>query len=417
MQGQTNSVEALLPDLGANEAAGDKPARNTAPCWHIITCEFPPQSGGVSDYTSSIAKGLAGEGERVHVWCPGPAAPLPQVAGVVAHPELGRITSEDLHRVGKLLDQFPAPRRILVQWVPHGYGYRSMNLRFCWWLNRRVHGHGDRLQIMVHEAYLSFRARSLRQSAVAFVHRLMTMLLMGAAERVWVSIPRWEDCFRPYALGRKVPFQWLPVPSNVALNDDPAGIRTVRQRYVSGDGVLIGHFGTYGWPITSILEPLLLELGREPVSQTILLMGIGSEEFRRTLVQKEPRLEAVLRATGSLADEDLSRHISACDLLMQPYPDGVSGRRTSFMAGLSHGKPVVTTLGRLSEDFWKSADIVPLAPVGDQSAFLALVRRLRGDESERVRLGEAARQLYRQRFDLQYTISSLRSAARGVEEV
>jgi glycosyltransferase involved in cell wall biosynthesis len=414
-------VDAVLPDLGAaarRSGVEDEniQARNPLRCRHIITCEYPPQPGGVSDYTFSLARGLAEQGEQVHVWCPDPSAPPTEAAGVVAHTELGRVTSTDLRRVGKLLDQFPAPRRILVQWVPHGYGYRSMNLRFCWWLYRRVHGHGDRLQIMVHEAYLSFRARSLRQSAVALVHRLMTVLLMRAAERVWVSIPKWEACFRPYALGRNVPFHWLPVPSNVPVNDDPSGILAVRRRYVAGDGVLIGHFGTHGWPVTSILEPILSALGRDSVNQIVLLMGIGSEEFRRAMIQKEPLLESMLRATGPLAGPDLSQHLSACDLLLQPYPDGVSGRRGSFMAGLSHGRPVVTTLGRLSESCWESSGAVPLAPAGDQPALLALVRRLRGDEKERIRLGTAARELYRERFDLEHTVSSLRSTAREVED-
>jgi hypothetical protein len=31
--------------------------------------------------------------------------------------------------------------------------------------------------------------------------------------------------------------------------------------------------------------------------------------------------------------DDLSRHLSACDLFVQRYIDGVSGRRTSLMAG------------------------------------------------------------------------------------
>jgi hypothetical protein len=36
--------------------------------WHLITAEYPPQSGGISDYSHLIATGLAAEGETVHVW-------------------------------------------------------------------------------------------------------------------------------------------------------------------------------------------------------------------------------------------------------------------------------------------------------------------------------------------------------------
>src|ERR1700733_15362311 len=125
---------------------------------HIITPEYPPQPGGVSDYTAQVAEGLAQEGEEVHVWCPG-TADASVFAGVTAgagavhvHRDLGQVTAHDLRTVGEQLDRFPAPRRILVQYVPHGYGRRSMNVPFCIWLWRRARNKGDSLEIMVHEA-------------------------------------------------------------------------------------------------------------------------------------------------------------------------------------------------------------------------------------------------------------------------
>ena len=38
--------------------------------WHIVTSEYPPDVGGVSDYTRQVAEGLARMGDEVHVWCP-----------------------------------------------------------------------------------------------------------------------------------------------------------------------------------------------------------------------------------------------------------------------------------------------------------------------------------------------------------
>ena len=39
-------------------------------CWHILSGEYPPQPGGVSDYTAGLAEGLAKAGAEVHVWVP-----------------------------------------------------------------------------------------------------------------------------------------------------------------------------------------------------------------------------------------------------------------------------------------------------------------------------------------------------------
>ncbi len=378
-------------------------------CWHLITGEYPPQTGGVGDYTYLMATRLAAEGEEVHVWCPS-HSPTPAVtAGTTVHHELGNIGPADLRRVSRELERFSAPRRLLVQWVPHGYGYRSMNLAFCWWLWTRARHHRDHVELIVHEPYLSFVAGALRQNAAALVHRVMAILLLSAASRVWVTIPDWERRLRPYALGRRLPFQWLPIFSNVPVVENPDHVRTVRRQYAAGGQLLIGHFGTFGSLITTLLEPILVALAQVS-GITILLMGHGSEQYRENLIRKETRLANLVQATGKLPAEQLSYHLSACDVMVQPYPDGVSSRRGSFMAGLSHGKPIVTTYGHLSEQLWNNTDAAVVVPVGDTEACIRSVRRLCDDAGERQRVASAALDLYRERFDISHAVAALQQA-------
>ena len=399
-----------MPNDVAEKVLSNPPERAARSCWHLITSEYPPQFGGVSDYTRQLAAGLSGQGDEVHVWCPAGGDDPSAAEGVAVHRDFGRFAPADLRRVGRSLDRFPAPRHVLVQWVPHGYGYRSMNVAFCWWLLQRATRHRDRVELMVHEPFLSFDWASPRQNAVALVHRSMTMLLLRAASRVWISIPGWERILRGYALGRKLAFQWLPIFSNIPAASDPARTQAVRRRYADNGRILIGHFGTFGSLIANLLGPILSALAGDPVNQTILLMGERSEQYRRELIQSEPRLESVIQATGQLSAEELSHHLSACDLLIQPYPDGVSTRRGSFMAGLANGKPIVTTTGWLTEPLWFQSDAVAVAPAGDTPAFLEQVRRLREDAGERLRVASAAGKLYQERFDISHTISSLRQA-------
>ena len=106
-------------------------------CWHLITGEYPPQPGGVSDYTHRLAGGLAAAGDSVHVWCPPAGGATPAVAGVQVHRTLGTVSVADLRRTDALLERFPAPRRLLVQWVPQAFGFYSLNLAFPLWLWRR----------------------------------------------------------------------------------------------------------------------------------------------------------------------------------------------------------------------------------------------------------------------------------------
>jgi glycosyltransferase involved in cell wall biosynthesis len=389
---------------------------------HLITSEYPPQLGGVSDYTRVVASGLAAAGDEVHVWCP-PTEDMTNAAkksdaivddnssGVFVHRELGSFKPADLRRVGKLLDQCSAPRRLLVQWVPHGYGYHSMNMAFCLWLRRRAVSCHDIVEVMVHEPYLTFGGGSWKQSGVAAVHRLMTMVLLDAAERVWMSIPAWEASLRPFALKRSLPFRWLPVASNISVVDDPRGVEAVRARYAPAGEQIVGHFGTYDRNIRELLLKSVPTLLRDCENCTVLLLGHGGESMREALIAKQTQLRGRIHAPGTLSAEALSLHISACDVLLQPYIDGVSSRRTSVMVGLTHGVPISTTSGRLTESIWAESAAVSLAPVEDVTALVKETHALLNDEAKRQRLSVAARTLYQDRFHLKHTIAALRGAA------
>src|SRR5712692_2984692 len=107
---------------------GDREASEfTSTTWHILTPEYPPHLGGVSDYTRLVALGLVEAGDEVHVWGPRGSGGSGETSGLFVHDQLGEFGPTDLGRAGELLNAFPEPRRLFVQWVPHGYGFRSMN--------------------------------------------------------------------------------------------------------------------------------------------------------------------------------------------------------------------------------------------------------------------------------------------------
>lgn len=375
--------------------------------------------GGVSDYTQMVACGLAAAGDEVHVWCPAKGIvksageesnAVDGSPGVFVHRELGAFKPKDLRRVGRQLNQYSGPRRLLVQWVPHGYGLKSMNMAFCLWLRQRAVHYRDEVEVMVHEPYLTFGGGSWKQSGVAAVHRLMTMVLLDAARCVWMSIPAWEAGLRPYAPRRHLPFNWLPVASNIPVVDDAHGIEVVRARYALEGVQIVGHFGTYDRHITELLLNSIPALLRACENCTVLLLGHGSESMRDALTANEPELRGRVQATGTLSAGALSLHISACDVLLQPYIDGVSSRRTSVMVGLTHGVPIVTTSGRLTEPLWTESEAVSLVSVGDVNTLVKETSALLADKAKRLRLSSAAKTLYQDRFDLRHTISALRCA-------
>ena len=372
--------------------------------WHLITGEYPPRLGGVSDYTRAVAAGLALNGCDVHVWCPDSGKP-PLDPGVTVHPVAGTWSSADLRRVDALLDAEPAPRRLLVQWVPHAFGQRSLNVRFCAWVRSRGR-RGDRVDLMVHEAYHAFGEGSWRQDVAAAVHRVMVTLLLQATTRAWVAIPAWADRLRGYTWGRNVAFCWLPVPSNVPVDRDRPAVAAMRAR-LPDLSVIVGHFGTFDvGSRRDLLEtlPAVLDADR---SVGVLLIGRDSDMFRDAFKSAHPAHAPRVAATGAVSLASLSHALQSCDLVAQPYPDGASARRTTLMAALAHGVPAVTTIGRLSERLWAESGAVVTVSAGDLRAFSAAVVALADDAGARRLIGARGLELYAQRFDLPHVIDGL----------
>jgi glycosyltransferase involved in cell wall biosynthesis len=381
--------------------------RQPAP-WHVVTCEYPPQSGGVSDYTYLVAEGLAAHGDQVHIWCPAAKEQAPQVPGVDVRQTLGRFSIADLRSLGRNLDAFPSPRHILVQWVPHGFGYKSVNLPFCLWLWGRAR-RGDTVDLMVHEPFLPFAPGRWRQNAAATVHRIMMRILLRSAGRVWLSTPAWEPLIRPFDWNRERKYQWLPLPSTVPAVNDRAASLQLKDRY-NAAGVLLGHFGTFGPSVTPMLGAIIPPLLQASPGAAMILIGPGSAAFREHLVRDFPGLAPALFAVGQIDARDprLSLHISACDLLIQPYPDGVTGRRTSMMAALSHGRPTITTSGPFTEPMWKESRAVVLTPADDMDALVTSARQLIENPAARAALGESGQAFYRRNFDIEHVVDLLR---------
>ncbi len=119
--------------------------------------------------------------------------------------------------------------------------------------------------------------------------------------------------------------------------------------------------------------------------------------------------KARLHSTGYLSSDRVGDHLAACDLLIQPYPDGVTTRRTSVMTGLARGCPVVTTAGHLTEPLWAEQGAVALVDVGDPARFAAAAEELLRDGEARDRLGARAREVYDAHFSVSRLVHTLRA--------
>jgi glycosyltransferase involved in cell wall biosynthesis len=373
--------------------------------WQIITGEYPPQSGGVSDYSRLIAGGLAASGDEVDVWAPGHHRAELRDAGATIHRFPDHFGPRGL---ATLSHELKPHGRLLVQYVPHAFGAKAMNLAFAAWLfSRRSR---IPIDVMFHEvAFPIMRRQPLRHNVLGLVNRIMAQMVGRSADRIFVAIPDWERRLRPL-VRHSQPIICMPVPSNIPVMNENAASVSIRTRYCPiRDGVLIGHFGTYGEWIAEALKGALVPVLAQHSNASLLLIGSNSETLRSRLVDAHPSLQARVHAAGELNPSEVSRHITATDLMVQPYPDGISGRRTSAMAVLSQGRAMVTTSGDLTESVWSEKAAVAMVQAGDTRKLSHTVEHLIRDEVCRQRLGIAGRRLYWERFDLKHTIAMLRT--------
>jgi glycosyltransferase involved in cell wall biosynthesis len=378
--------------------------------WAVLTGEYPPQTGGVSDYTRLVAGGLAAAGDAVTVFAPPAAGADPRDPGVTVRRLPDWFGPRGLAALGRELARRPRPDRILVQYVPHAFGLRGMNLPFCAWLAcfRRAS-----VWVMFHEVATPWvRGQPWRHQLLGAATAVMAHLLLRRADRVLVSTPSWEPVLRRFRR-RFAPVTWLPVPSNLPGRTDAAAVARARAGFPGG-AVVIGHFGTFGTLIAPLLAATLPALLAADPARLGMLIGRGAAGFADNLARAHPALADRLFAAPGLSDEEAADRLRACDLLVQPFPDGVSTRRTSVMAGLALGVPVVTNEGILTEPVWRESGCAALARRPDPSEILAAAAAvLAAPEPTRAELGRRGAEVYEARFGLRRTVEALRGESAG----
>ena len=370
--------------------------------WHIITGEYPFELGGVADYSRMVARGLAQAGDKVCVWAPAAAVADPNDLRVDVRRLPGNFGPRALISLSRSLVDEP-DSHVLVQYVPHAFGFKAMNLFLCVWLfaQRRFD-----YSIMFHEvAYPIRRGQPLKHNVLGIVQRRMAAIVARRASRVFVSIPNSILLLENLVPGKTI--EWLPVPSSIPVVDDPGGVTSLRHRYSPDNLPLVGHFGTYGVLVAPLLDALLPRILNGHDCRA-LLIGANSIEILARWSKQHPACVDRISATGECEPDALSRAIGACDLMLQPYPDGVSSRRTTVMAALAHSRPVAATRGITTEALWGEHGAVALAPVDDLDGMCANVSRMLADEGLRHKYALAGHELYVQRFDISHTIAAVR---------
>ncbi|HWG38696.1 MAG TPA: glycosyltransferase family 4 protein [Terriglobales bacterium] len=373
--------------------------------WALVTGEYPPQPGGVGDYTAQLAAALADSGDEVHVLSPGAEFPL---RGVSQHPlpDWGRrgrtLASARLNELSRNL-----PIQILIQYVPHAYSARAVNFGFARWALR---WRPSRPWVMFHEVAVAAHAGAgLGRRLLAHSTQVTARQIQTAAARSFVSIPAWGTWLQQLAPG-SAQSEWLPVPSNLPVAAHPAAVADLRRKLAPPPQTLIACFSRLDPFTREHVLPVLASLLHRDSGRHALLLGSDGPRLAAEIAARNLELHPRLHAPGYLPASEVACHLAATDLLVQTYGDGISTRRGTAMAALALGCCTLTHAGHNSEAFWQSSDAVALAPL---PSLRATAEALLANPDRRREIAAAGRTLYHQRFELSHTVRALQEGVRA----
>jgi glycosyltransferase involved in cell wall biosynthesis len=280
---------------------------------------------------------------------------------------------------------------VVIQYSPFNFGRWG----FAPWLPvqmlvLRSRARRPVLAVMVHEPYVPMD--SWRGVLMGMWQRFQLIAVRLGADAVFASIETWATRFAGHWPRR--PTQHLPVGS--ALPDRRSRRRAERARLeIDDETVVISAMGS-GHPswLAGYVARAANAIADSGKAVRLHCMGAAAPS--------PPGLSASVEVyrPGRVEADELAEGLSASDLFLAPFIDGVSTRRSSMMAALQHGLPVVGTDGPLTDPILRRPGSgLVLTTVGDEDAFAAATLRLAEDTEARTSFGVGARGLYEGNFD------------------
>lgn len=331
----------------------------------FVTGEYPPDVGGVGDYSARLRLGLEQRG-----W----------LTDVVTRRQVGHW---DARSVAWLLRHAPRQGIVHIQYQAAAFDLLG-DICLLPFLLRRLRPQ-LRTVSTFHDArlpYLFPRAGGLRSKALRLLACTSDMVIAADSRDL-------------RTLGGPSPRHvQIPIGANVTCQP-PQGYDRFAFRHELGlqdDDLAVVYFGTLNASKGTdlLLHAFSLVQRHHPSARLLLLGGEASASDpsdRASAAGVRDQIAdlgtAVIR-TGWLASTQLSAHLLAGDVALLPFLDGASARRGSLLACAEHGLPIVSSEPAAAE-VRAYIDAVALEPAALADAVLGVWR-----QPEKLRAGSRA---------------------------
>ncbi len=363
----------------------------------FVTGEYPPMVGGVGRFTAELAAALQAQGAQVAVLTDEQVTASAE-SGVV------RVLPQRRHWGWRILSDIPACARavgadwIHVQFQTAAYGMHPAINALPYFLRR----HGLRAAWTYHD----LRVPYLFPKAGARLRNWVTRLPLHAADAVVVTNQSdWESVQGQVQRGQ---LHRIPIGSDIESRRFTAEERSLRRvaRGYGSEQLVLGYFGFLNASKGGLtLIETVAALAGDGRDVHLLMIGerVGaSDETNFKYLQRveaaisEHGLDSRVQWTGHQSDAEVAADFNAIDMLVMPYEDGMSMRRSTLTAALANGCAIVTTHPQDPTPELRADSDLLLVPPRDPAATAEAVRRIatnpRLAENLRANARKAARQ-------------------------
>lgn len=282
-----------------------------------------------------------------------------------------------------------APGWVLVQYTALSWSTRGFPRRFPIALKTLRSG-GVRLAVVFHDVEPFAGTRIIDRVRRSVQIRTMRRALELANTAIF-TVPPDRLTWLPAAPENSV---FIPVGANLPIPDSPG------RTHASDEPLTVGVFSITGGEAGERETREIIAAVRHVAQQIgkLRLSVFGRQaEARDAALRDGLRGTAVeLSVSGVLEDREVVERLSGCDALLF-VRGGISTRRSSAIAGIACGLPVVAYSGSETAAPITEAGVV-LVPPGNQQGLNSALLRVLSDSKYRAILAEASRNAYQKHF-------------------
>ncbi len=393
----------------------------------MIVPRYPPDRCGVGDYTYLLAWHLARRGVSVDILTSrglSDAVTLPPTDGDVIVAGGAVVGAAGVRvRVLPLIDDWGWRSLARIYAVVRTGRYDVVHIQY----QNEMYGRSASIAVLP----LVLRAVRPDLPTVVTVHDYGTpwprhtrvRLLAGPYGKAWfaamllnarrVILTNEQDEFRFLHQRLRYPipasrYATIPVGSNLPIPAPTMVRATAEASLLAPQGSLLASAGTmtvgyFGFVnpakgVDTLLEGFAIARRRRPHLQLVMICQLhGTNKYLSILANRieQPDLADSVVITGELGDRQAADVLARCDIVALPFRDGVSLRRTTLMAALALGCPVISTRAVVPPAMLEDGRDLMLVPPQDAQALAQSIVELADDPDRRARLGAHAREVAR----------------------